>query len=66
MLLYTPRRDRLAVAAEVEAAVSHAREAWVAAGANASLEVHAPDAPSDLRDEEIGAALKWLEKTLQL
>ena len=51
--------------ADVAAAVRAARPAWVAHGANASLEVLAPDAPSDFRDAEVAAALQWVSGVLQ-
>jgi pimeloyl-ACP methyl ester carboxylesterase len=64
LLLYTPRRDRFAVAAEVASVARHARSVWIAAGANASLGVEVPDAPSDFRSPEVAAALGWIDRWL--
>jgi pimeloyl-ACP methyl ester carboxylesterase len=63
LLLYTPRLNRFANASDVARAVRTANASWVAKGAASHFEVVAPEtAPSDMRAQEIRAALDWVER----
>jgi pimeloyl-ACP methyl ester carboxylesterase len=62
VLLYAPLRNRFASAAAVQAAADAARASWVVVNATTRFEVRTPDAPSDFRGPEVGAALDWVER----
>lgn len=63
LLLYAPNGNRFADAADVATAIRHVNASWAAHGAAAvHLEVHTPQAPSQMRDEEISVALDWVER----
>jgi hypothetical protein len=61
VLLHSPQHDRFANHSAVEAAARTASKAWQKAGAAQAFIFSAPDAPSDFRDPEVGAALHWVE-----